>query len=141
VAIGINNILDYKWSERRKQFPNYINIGIIALMVIWFLTKEWMPLGAQNNDASNLIFVGLLIGVILAFMLFVVKSYSRILNWALANKAIFLSIPILVVLFGIVTWQGIDKVASFMPDSVKQSDTWVSLNKTFPGLGTGPNSR
>ena len=135
VAIGINNILDYKWSERRKQFPNYINIGIIALMVIWFLTKEWMPLGAQNNDASNLIFVGLLIGVILAFMLFVVKSYSRILNWALANKAIFLSIPILVVLFGIVTWQGIDKVASFMPDSVKQSDTWVSLNKTFPGLG------
>jgi len=135
IGIGINNLLDYKWKKERAEFPNYINIGIIALIVVWLLTKEWMPLGAQNNDASNLIFVGLLIGLVLAFMLFVVKSYSRILNWALANKAKFLSIPLAVVLFGILTWQGIDKISSFMPDSIKQSDTWVSLNKTFPGLG------
>jgi len=135
VGIGINNLFDYKWRKERAELPNYINIGIIALIVVWLLTKEWMPLGAQNNDASNLIFVGLLIGLVLAFMLFVVKSYSRILNWALANKAKFLSIPLAVVLFGIFTWQGIDKIFSFMPDSIKQSDTWVSLNKTFPGIG------
>ncbi|MCU4158303.1 efflux RND transporter permease subunit [Carboxylicivirga sp. A043] len=135
VGIGVNNLLDYKWSEARKEFPNYINIGIIAIIVVWLLTKEWMPLGAQNSDASNLIFTGLLIGLVLAFMLLVVKSYSKILNWALANKAKFLSIPLAVVLFGIVAWQGVDRVFSFMPDSIKQSDTWASLNKTFPGIG------
>ncbi len=135
VGIGINNLLDFKWSEARKEFPNYINIGIIALIVVWLLTKEWMPLSAQNSDALNLIFTGLLIGLVLAFMLLVVKCYSRILNWALANKAKFLSIPLAVVLFGIVAWQGVDRVFSFMPDSIKQSDTWVSINKTFPGIG------
>ena len=118
VGIGINNLLDYKWRKERAEYSNYINFGIIALIVIWLLTKEWMPLGAQNSNASNLIFVGLLIGVVLAFMMFVVKSYSRILNWALANKAKFLSIPLAVVLLGIFTWQGIDKVFSFMPDSL-----------------------
>ena len=25
-AIGINNLLDYRWSEKRKEFPNYITI-------------------------------------------------------------------------------------------------------------------
>lgn len=135
VGIGVNNLLDYKWAEVRKEFPNHINIGIIAIIVVWLLTKEWMPLGAQNSDASNLIFTSLLIGLVLAFMLLVVKSYAKILNWALANKAKFLSLPLAVVLFGIVAWQGVNKVFSFMPDSMKQSDTWTSLNKTFPGIG------
>ncbi|MEN8138156.1 MAG: efflux RND transporter permease subunit [Bacteroidota bacterium] len=135
VAIGVNNFLDYKWSETRKDFPNYINIGIIAIIVVWLLTQEWMPLGAQNSNVSNLIFVGLLIALVLAFMLFIVKSYSGILSWALDNKVKFLSIPVIVVLFGILTWQGIDKVFSFMPESIKQSNSWLSLNKTFPGIG------
>ena len=135
VGIGVNNLLDYKWSEVRKEYPNYINIGIIAIIVVWLLTREWMPLGAQNSDASNLIFASLLIALVLGFVLLVVKSYSKILNWALANKIKFLSIPLAVILFGILTWQGIDKVFSFMPESIKQTNTWASINKTFPGIG------
>lgn len=135
VIIGINNLLAYKWREERKEYPNYINVGVIAIIVVWYLTKEWMPLGAQNSDVSNIIFTGLLIALVLAFMLFVVRSYSRILNWALANKAMFLSIPFTVVLFGIITWQGFNKVFSLMPDSIKQNETWTSLDETFPGIG------
>ena len=166
VGIGVNNLLDFKWSalkeginneERqnselrsdaklkkgslikrlylRKEFPNYINIGIVALIVVWLLTKEWMPLGAQNSDASNLIFSGILIGVILAAMLLVVRVYPRILTWALANKWQFLSIPIIVILFGLLSWQGANKVFSFIPDSIKESDSWQSFSETFPGIG------
>ena len=135
VGIGVNNLLDFKWSEARKEFPNYINIGIVALIVVWLLTKEWMPLGAQNSDASNLIFSGILIGVILAAMLLIVRVYPRILTWALANKWQFLSIPIIVILFGLLSWQGANKVFSFMPNSIKESDTWQSFNETFPGIG------
>lgn len=135
IGIGINNLLDYKWRKERTRYPQYITVGIIVLIVVWLLTKEWMPLGAQNNDLTNLLFVGSLIGLVLIFMLFIIKSYSRILNWALANKVKFLCIPVAVILFGIFTWQGIDKIFSFMPDSIKRSDTWASLNKTFPGLG------
>ncbi len=135
VGIGVNNLLDFKWSDARKEFPNYINIGIVALIVVWLLTKEWMPLGAQNSDASNLIFSGILIGVILAAMLLVVRVYPRILTWALANKWQFLSIPIIVILFGLLSWQGANKVFSFMPDSIKESDSWQSFSETFPGIG------
>jgi Cu(I)/Ag(I) efflux system membrane protein CusA/SilA len=166
VAIGINNLIDFKWSAlkegfnteegqssdfkleanrkkaslfkrlySRKEFPNYINIGIVALIVVWLLTKEWMPLGAQNSDASNLIFSGLLIGVILAAMLLVVRAYPRILTWALANKWQFLSIPIMVVLLGLLSWQGANRVFSFLPDGIKESGTWQSFNETFPGIG------
>jgi Cu(I)/Ag(I) efflux system membrane protein CusA/SilA len=135
VGIGINNLLNFKWSETRKEFPNYINIGIVSLIVIWLLTKEWMPLGAQNSDASNLIFSGILIAVILGAMLLVVRIYPRILTWALANKWQFLSIPILVILFGILSWQGANKVFSFLPDDIKKNDTWQSFSETFPGIG------
>jgi len=135
IAIGVNNLLDFKWSEARKEFPNHINIGIIALIVVWLLAKEWMPLGAQNSDASNLIFSGLLIGAILAAMLLVVRVYPRILSWALANKWQFLSLPIVVILFGLLSWQGANNVFSFLPDGLKKSDTWQSFSETFPGIG------
>ncbi|MDY0281014.1 MAG: efflux RND transporter permease subunit [Salinivirgaceae bacterium] len=165
VGIGINNLLAHKWlltdtyfiakkeyenrhwwqyipsffrgklNQSRTEFPNYINVGIIALVVVWILTKEWMPLGAHNSDISNLAFVGILIGFVLGLMLLVVKSYSRILKWALANKAIFLSIPLVVVLFGILIWQGTDKIFAFMPDSIKKSQSWALFNKNFPGIG------
>jgi len=135
VGIAINNILAYKWKTERENYPNYINIALIALIVIWFLTKEWMPLGVENNAFYNLLFVGLLVGFVLVFMKFIIRSYAKILNWALTNKWTFLSIPIVVILFGLMTWQGINKVFSFMPETIKQSDAWMSLSKTFPGLG------
>lgn len=135
VMIAINNLLSYKWSKERSEFPNYINISIIAFIVVWLLTKEWMPIGVQNNYISNLLFVSIIILLVLALMRFIVKSYSKILKWALAHKGTFLSIPIVIILFGILTWQGFNKIFSFMPDSIKQSNTWISMNKTFPGLG------
>ena len=32
IAVGINNLSDYRWSEKRKEFPNYINIFITVLI-------------------------------------------------------------------------------------------------------------
>ena len=38
IAVGINNLLDYRWSEKRKEFPNYINIFITVLFATWYLS-------------------------------------------------------------------------------------------------------
>ncbi len=135
MAIGINKLLEYRWSENRKNYPDYITIGITALLVIWLLTKEWMPLGAQNSDLTNLLFAGLLIGAILTGMLMVVRIYPKVLRWALNHKTQFLSIPLIVILFGILTWLGADKVFSFMPDGIRKSDSWKAFAQTFPGIG------
>jgi Cu(I)/Ag(I) efflux system membrane protein CusA/SilA len=135
VGIGVNSLLDYKWSKARQDFSNYINIGILAIIVVWLLTKEWMPLGPQNSDASNLLFAGLLIGAVLGGMIMVVRIYPRILSWALANKWKFLSLPALVIFLGILGWQGADKVFSFLPDNIKEGDSWQTFHETFPGIG------
>ncbi len=135
VGIGINNLMAHKWKEPRKSFPNYINIGIITLIIIWFLTMVWMPLGAQNSNISNLLFVGLMVGVVLGLLMIVVKIYPKVLSWALKNKWKFLSIPIAVILFGILAWQGADKFFGFLPDSIKKTETWQSVSSTFPGIG------
>ncbi len=91
--------------------------------------------GAQNSDASNLLFAGLLIGAVLGGMIMVVRIYPRILSWALANKWKFLSLPALVIFLGILGWQGADKVFSFLPDNIKEGDSWQTFHETFPGIG------
>src|SRR5665811_2302182 len=40
IAVGINNLLDYRWSEKRKEFPNYINIFITVLFATWYLSID-----------------------------------------------------------------------------------------------------
>jgi Cu(I)/Ag(I) efflux system membrane protein CusA/SilA len=135
VAIGINNLLEYRWSEGRRRFLNYINIAITLLVVIFFLSKAWMPLGAQNSLIGNILFVVSIIVIILGILITIVHYYSRILQWCLANKWKFLAIPVSVILFGIIGWQGIDKVFGFMPGFVKETKGWQSVSRALPGAG------
>lgn len=135
IAIGINNLMEFKWSEKYRKFPNYINISIILMVVVYFLTKAWMPLGAQQSLFSNFIFVIAIIVFVLAFMMAMVHFYRQILSWCLNHKWFFLSFPIILILFGLMTWQGIDKIGGFVPESIKESKTWKSLDESLPGIG------
>ncbi len=135
IGLAVNLLLAHRWSENRKQYSGYITVGIVALIIVSFLSNIWMPLGATYSEFSNVFFVVLVIGVILSLMYTVVKYYSRILIWALANKWKFLSLPILIILFGIFAWQGVGKVFGFMPQAVKQTKAWTYLDESLPGLG------
>jgi len=145
IAYGVNNILsqtsEFSILKERIKFPysdkiaNYINILITILIVIYFLTIEWMPLSASNSTFVNFIFVGLIIAVVLGLLMTIVHFYSQILNWCLDNKWKFLAIPITVVFLGISIWIGFGKMFGFMPNFTKDNVVWNSLEKTFPGLG------
>jgi len=134
-VIGINNYFADRWPEHRKQWTNYINIAITAAIVVFFLSRVWMPLGAQNSLFANFLFVLLMVGIILSLLSAVVFFYPSLLKWILNHKWTFLTIPIFVVLFGITIWQGFDKLFGFMPKGVKNSGTYQSLSETIPGLG------
>jgi Cu(I)/Ag(I) efflux system membrane protein CusA/SilA len=142
-AIGINNLLDYRWSERRKEFPNYINIGITVLVATWYLSIEWLPLGARNSEFVNFIFVSVNVGVILLGLMSMVHFYENILRWALQNKLKFLMIPAFTLLFGLLAWQGVNKIFGVVATgaekagwkSFRQTALWESAVKTFPGTG------
>ncbi len=142
-AVGINNLLDYRWSESRKGMPNYINISITVLFATWYLAKEWLPLGAHNSEFINFFFVAVIISVILLALLSMVHFYENILKWALENKWKFLMIPAFTLVFGLLVWMGFDRVFGVVANGfekagwkkVRQTAVWQAAIKTFPGTG------
>ncbi len=127
VALGINNLLDYRWPEQRKEFPNYINIAITVLVAVYYLSAEWLPLGAHNSVFINYIFVSAIIAVILSVLMIMVHFYEPILRWCLINKWKFLLIPGFTLFFGILVWLGFEKVF--------HTNAWQGAVRTFPGIG------
>jgi Cu(I)/Ag(I) efflux system membrane protein CusA/SilA len=142
-AIGINNLFDYRWKEKRHEFPNYINIIITVLVAVYYLSIEWLPLGAHNTILSNFLFVAGIVSVVLAVLMTMVHFYEQILRWALNNKIKFLLIPVFTILFGMLAWQGFDKMFGFVASgfenvgwrSFRQTSLWQSAVKSFPETG------
>ena len=134
-AYGINAYLADKWHQSKRSWVNIINIVITAAVVIFFLTKAWMPLGAQNSLFVNFLFVIVIVAVILGALSLVVLLYPRMLKWCLNNKWKFLTIPVLIVIFGISIWQGFDKMFGFAPQFVKNTTIYQKLKATMPGIG------
>lgn len=143
IAVATNNLLDFKWSEKRKEFPTYINIGVALFVCIYYLTVEWLPLGAHNSTLVNFLFVTSIVGVVLGVIITVVHFYERILRWGLEHKAKFLLIPVFTLFFGVFVWLGAEKIVGFVGDGMekigwtnfRQTAPWQKLNTVFPGIG------
>jgi Cu(I)/Ag(I) efflux system membrane protein CusA/SilA len=134
-AYGLNTYLSDRWPESRKSWMNIINIAITGVIIVFFLAKAWMPLGAQNSLLANFIFVATIVGIVLGMLSMVVFFYRRILKWALNNKWKFMIAPVLIVLFGITAWQGFHTIFGFMPDFVKRTSVYQKLDTSIPGMG------
>lgn len=145
VGYGLNNLLtmgpERSLLQGRIRLPysdriaNYINIGITILVVVYFLTIEWMPLGAANSTLVNFLFVIFLVGIILLILMTIVHFYPRLLTWCLNHKWKFLALPMLALFFGATIWLGFGKVFGFMPDFVKDTRAWARIENAFPGIG------
>ncbi len=135
VAIGINGLLGGRWPEGRKNMVKTINVALTLLVVLYFLTVEWMPLGAQRSLSLNLLFVVALVVIVLGILMSIVRYYKSILAWCLRNKWKFLGIPIGIVVLGVVIWQGADRIFGFLPDGIRKTNAWHSVETAFPGIG------
>lgn len=133
-AYGLNSLLTDKWTAK-KSLVNIINIAITVVVVVFFLTKAWMPLGAQNTQFANFLFVIIIVATVLGALSLVVVFYSKVLQWCLNNKWKFLALPIFIVLFGISSWQGFNSLFGFMPDFVKTTAIYERLDNSLPGIG------
>jgi copper/silver efflux system protein len=142
-AIGINNLLDYRWAEKRNEFVNYINIAITVIVAVYYLSIEWLPLGAHNSAFINFIFVSGIVAIILTVLMLMVHFYEPVLRWCLVNKWKFLLIPAFTLLFGILVWLGFEKIfgsaanglEKFGWRSFRQTGVWQGAIKTLPGAG------
>ncbi len=143
VAVGINNLLDYRWPEKRKEFPNYINIGVTVLVAVYYLAIEWLPLGAHNSTLVNYLFVIGIVATILTVLMTMVHFYEPVLRWGLRNKWKFLLLPAFTLLFGVLVWQGSNRIFGFVATGAeksgwktfRQTSAWQGAVSTFPGTG------
>ncbi len=140
--IGLNNLFQYKWKEKYKDIPDLINLGIVVVYALYYLTKEWLPLGAENHFTKNFLFVIGLTGSILTIISLMVKYYEPVLRWCLANKVKFLSIPIITVFFGIMVWLGFNRIFGFVGNgteklgmNIRNTSIWQGITRVFPGTG------
>ncbi len=142
-AAGLNNLLGYRWGPGREKYPDYINIIITVLFATWYLAKGWLPLGARNSGPVNFLFVAAAVSFILIALMSMVHFYGNIMTWALENKRKFLLIPAATLVFGLLAWQGFDRVAGFIAGGferagwkkVRQTSFWQGAAGAFPGTG------
>ena len=142
VVLGVYNLLERFVPIRFQRYSNYFTIGIILIGVLYVLTRAWLPLGADHAYFTNFIFVAGIITLVLGTLLLVVRYYTQILRWCLTNKGTFLSLPIIVLLFGILAWQGFNNTFGFIGRGlesigldIRQTAFWGGLSTTFPGIG------
>ncbi|MDZ4198704.1 MAG: efflux RND transporter permease subunit, partial [Kiritimatiellia bacterium] len=138
---GISGAVLARWRRRRMWISNITAI----LAVVWILARLWEPLGPERGDLRNLIFVGLLVGILMGALFLILWGYRRMLGWALRHKAAYLSIPALLLMTGLSVWMGFDRVFGFIPAAIgrvgfdaralRSSKPWTWAAHEFPGLG------
>ena len=137
---GINLAAQFYQKYQKHLFLG--NLLVIALAVSFLLAREWLPLGASNSLFANFMFVVLSIALLLAVFLVFIRFYQRILNWALRYKFLFLSVPSLIVIWGIIIWLGFGNTFGFVARgldkvgiNIASTSIWKSMYHKYPGIG------
>jgi len=141
MALGVNNLAALYKSGYSAWSPTVNNI-IVLLAVAWLLAVNWLPLGAENTRFLSLLFILFITAVIFVPFWFYLKNYVQVLDWVLKHRKLFLSLPILILLIGLMSWRGFD--STFKPVStlfqsvgiqINETHLWSSMSTRFPGLG------
>ncbi len=109
--------------------------GGVALLVSLLLSYLWAPLGVEKGQVANFIFVSLLIGCLLLFFNALLWAYPHILRWCLRHKLLYMSLPTIILVFGMCTWLGFGNIFGFMPEVIRKTQIYTTLHHQFPGLG------
>lgn len=126
-------------TNKRFRIGFFITNVVVAFLIGWLLTVDWMPLGLDRSTLANLIFVILVIGSLLLFFKAFEITYAHLLTWCLNHKALFLTTPILLIIVALSIWLGFPQVFSIFPKtfgiSITENRLWKDASEKFPGLG------
>ena len=116
---------------------NTVNIILSCVAIVFLLAEHWRPLGVGNSIFLNLLFVSIIcFGLLGVFSVFQ-KYYKQILQWALQNRLLFLSIPLTLVVFGFFILKNTGK--EFMPSLNEGS--FLLMPTSMPHSGVEENKR
>ena len=106
---------------------------VVLTLVGLFLTSTWLPLGPEKGFVRNAIFLFVIILGLLFLFQFFIRAYGRILGWCLDHKLLFLSLPVLLFIGGMVVWRGLGK--EFMP--ALDEGSFLYMPTTMPHASIG----
>ncbi|MDX8552810.1 efflux RND transporter permease subunit [Tenacibaculum sp. 1B UA] len=130
--------IHFSFSNYNFTLPvNTINIIISALAIVGLLAEYWRPLGVDKSIVTNLLFVALICFGLLGFFSLLQKYYNQILQWALNNKLLFLTIPLTVLTCGFLIFKNTGK--EFMPSLNEGS--FLLMPTSMPHSGVEENKR
>lgn len=135
ILYGVNHFSIRFWPVDKKFPTKRIDMAISIAAVCYLLAKFWQPLGVQNSLFLNIVFILLFSGTLLSVFAGMIRIYPAILSWCLDHKGRFLVFPLLLIIVGIIIWQGFDNLFQFMPDSFRRTAVWARIDRTFPGIG------
>ena len=115
----------------------YLLIAIVVVLAVFLLADMWLPLGPDNGLLLNILFVGIIIGVILGLLWLLVIWYERILRWCLSHRWLFMSIPTLTLVCGILIWRQCGQ--EFMP--TLDEGSFMLMPTSMPHTGVEENIR
>ncbi|KAA3599370.1 MAG: AcrB/AcrD/AcrF family protein [Calditrichaeota bacterium] len=136
ITFGLYKIFESKLPKVVAEHSSLaVNIFAISL-VVYFLTKHWLPLGVEAGILLNLLFVGILIFGVLFLFKYFIRIYPNLLFWTLENKSKFLILVSGIVLSGFMVWLGVEKtVGKIIPNFAKENKIYSTIIHEFPGLG------
>jgi Cu(I)/Ag(I) efflux system membrane protein CusA/SilA len=138
-GLGVWHLVSDRLPDVVRKFGPWLASGAVVVVVGKIVTEHWSPLGPEQGLFRNLVFVGTLLGgVLLFFQIFQRIIYVPLLRWCLNHKLLFLSVPLLTVLFGMSVWLGFDKVFGFAvseESSLRNTKAWTQASEALPGLG------
>ncbi|WP_166387707.1 efflux RND transporter permease subunit [Polaribacter sp. 11A2H] len=147
VAFGIVSFLSLYFNKTEINFSlftfhfslskNLVNIIISSVAIVFLLAEYWRPLGFDRSIFINLIFVAIICFGILGLFSIFRKYYGQILEWALANKMLFLMVPITVLVSGF--WIMNNTGKEFMPSLNEGS--FLLMPTSLPHAGVEENKR
>tara|TARA_R110002049_G_scaffold25956_2_gene90682 strand:+ start:1607 stop:5359 length:3753 start_codon:yes stop_codon:yes gene_type:complete len=136
IAFAITAFLGIQGKISSKR-ANLFNIIISVVAIVILLAVYWRPLGFDRSIFINLIFVSIIFFGLLGTFTIFRSYYSRILQWALQNKLLFLIIPITVLTMGIIIMKNTGK--EFMPSLNEGS--FLLMPASLPHAGVEENKR
>jgi len=133
--MGGYNLLTLWVPPRAERWMRLLNSGLIAFGVALVLANFWRPLGLEKGLILNFIFVALFIGGIIGAFRVFQRFYHHILGWCLDHKAVFLALPLFMLIMGGLIWQGYDTLFGWLPRLFTQTAPAAYLAQKFPGIG------
>jgi Cu(I)/Ag(I) efflux system membrane protein CusA/SilA len=134
-GLAVHNLKDFLSEGGKRNWLIYrLDVILMAMGGAYALSQEWIPLGGKSGDLMNYLFTFLIVfGLIGIFYLFM-RYYRSLLAFCLEYKKLFLLIPLVCILWGMLGWLGFSGIAGLSKEEADEMKLTKEVSAIFPGI-------